>query len=393
MAANLSFSYSKLGLYKECPQKYKFRYILKIPEKPRHYFAFGSALHKVMEFLYSSGKPPFPSLETTLKFFKTDWDATSYDQKGYADAAKEKEGFAEGVRIIKAYYEKHQKDDFAPLATEFKSTVNVDGLSVISIVDRIDYLGNGKVSILDYKTGKSSPHSPDQLMMYQKLMDGNPQLLEMVKRRDATAKEVKVANMLFYFLPELKEDIVPPAGKGEIDNFWAGVLKVAADIIANKFEPDPGETKCRFCDYRAMCPVWGLTPADEAFADAAAGAEINPQAALSAKIDACGAAMAQAEKLKKEITQIMAENNFAKHFGKKYAAEFETIKTLDFKDRDKTMEVLKQFNLLPKVCVPTLASIQKLLQSGALAQPQQKILQDLSITKEIQKLNITPTEE
>ena len=49
MAGKLSFSYSKMGMYKECPQKYKFRYVLKLPEKPKYYFAFGSALHKTME--------------------------------------------------------------------------------------------------------------------------------------------------------------------------------------------------------------------------------------------------------------------------------------------------------------------------------------------------------
>ncbi|MBR1980020.1 MAG: PD-(D/E)XK nuclease family protein [Elusimicrobiaceae bacterium] len=62
MAGKLSFSYSKMGMYKECPQKYKFRYVLKLPEKPKYYFAFGAALHKAREYLYSSLTPPFPPL-------------------------------------------------------------------------------------------------------------------------------------------------------------------------------------------------------------------------------------------------------------------------------------------------------------------------------------------
>jgi RecB family exonuclease len=398
MASNLSFSYSKLGLYKECPQKYKFRYLLKIPEKPKYYFAFGTALHKVMEFLYSAAKPPFPPLEDALRFFKNHWESTTYSEKGYADAAKEKEGFLEGARIIKAYYEKHSADDFAPLATEFRSTVNIDGLSVISIVDRIDYLGNGFVSILDYKTGKTITREPDQLLMYQKLMDNNPQLLEVVQRRDPAAKEVRIAGMLFYYLPMMQEQRLEPASKEEIDAFWAGVLKVAADILAGKFEPAPSENKCRFCDYRAMCPVYKLSAADESWFSENAqeptpSAIKDPLADLASKIDACGEAVTSAEKLKKEIAAMMSANGIVKHFGKNYAATAETIKTLDFKDRQKAVDFLKVNNLLGRVCAPTLGGIKALLESGALTPAQKKGLLALALEGSETKLNIVKTEE
>jgi putative RecB family exonuclease len=394
MSYKLSFSYSKLGLYRECPQKYKFRYILKIPEKPKYYFAFGTALHKVMEFMYAVGTPPFPPVETTFKFFKSDWDCTSWDDKGYASAAKEREGFLEGVRIIKAYYEKHGADNFAPVSSEFRSTVDIDGLSVISIVDRIDYLGGGKISILDYKTGKTLSREPDQLMMYQKLMDNNPKLEDLVKAKYPDVKEVKVANMLFYHLPTLEEQAFEPASKEEIDEFWAGVLVTAGDIKASKFDPDPSEQKCRWCDYKPMCPVWKLSDADATpFADnAVAQKSINPQEDLSSKIDAYGKASSEAEKLKKEILDIMVKNNFSKHFGREFEAELETVKALDFKDHQKTIDVLKKHKLLGAALVPTYTSIVNLMQSGKLTPEQKKDLEATAQTVETLKLNITKTE-
>lgn len=394
MTAKLSFSYSKMGMYKECPQKYKFRYILKVPEKPKYYFAFGNALHKVMEFMYSAGKPPFPPIETTLKFFKSDWDATSYDDKGYASFEKEKEGYEEGLRIIKEYYAKHGNDNFAPLANEFRTTVNIDGLSVISIVDRIDYLGGGKISILDYKTGKTLSREPDQLMMYQKLMEGNPQLLALVKAKDPSITEVKLDSMLFYHLPTLKEQAFEPAKEEEIKVFWAGVLEVAADITAGKFDPDPSEMKCRWCDYKPMCPVWQLSPAEEAQLEQQAkpAPSINPLEDLSQKIDAYGAALKQAQTLKKEITQIMQKNNLARHFGKDFAADLEILKETDFKDHQKVIDVLKKHKLLPQTLVPTLTSIKKLMQNGGLTPEQKKELEALYDIKETVKLNINPTD-
>ncbi|MDD6172769.1 MAG: PD-(D/E)XK nuclease family protein [Elusimicrobia bacterium] len=398
MAGKLSFSYSKMGMYKECPQKYKFRYVLKLPEKPKYYFAFGSALHKAMEYLYSSLKPPFPPLETVLDFFEKDWESTSYADKGYASKLKESEGYLEGVRIIKAYYAKHVTDTLSPIATEFRTTVDIDGLSVIGIVDRIDYLGDGKVSILDYKTGKKISREPDQLMMYQKLMTGNKELENIVKARHPEAEKIEFANMAFYHLPSLDSQIFPPASKEEMDDFWARVLGVAADIKAGKFAPDPGETKCRFCDYKDMCPVWRLSPADEqSFGGEDYGQEPlqpqNPMAELSSKIDAYGKALDEAKKLEKEIISAMKENSLNRHFGKNFEVSLHKTRNIDFKDKEKTVQTLKSLNLLGKTLVPTLGTIKALLESGSLTPEQHKILFDLAEFTEEYKIICSKTED
>ena len=185
MIKKLSFSYSKMGMYRECPQKYKFRYVHMLPEQPKYYFAFGSALHEVMEYIHNPVQNAFPTLEQTLSFFKTHWDSTSFDQKGYASMEKEAIGFEEGCRIIRAYYGKHGPTFLKPLSVEMKSTLDMDGLSLISILDRIDYLGDGKVKILDYKTGKTVQREPDQLMMYQKVAENSNAILKLVEEVSA----------------------------------------------------------------------------------------------------------------------------------------------------------------------------------------------------------------
>ena len=111
--AQFFYSQSKMGLYRECPLKYKFRYILKIPEKPKYFFTFGTILHSVMEYLYSA--PQFPPLDDTLKFFEQKWIAQTWQEKGYQSAEKEQEGFLEGQEIIKKYYQKHFAEGLHPL--------------------------------------------------------------------------------------------------------------------------------------------------------------------------------------------------------------------------------------------------------------------------------------
>ena len=196
MARNLSFSYSKMGMYKECPQKYKFRYVHMLPEQPKYYFAFGSALHEVMEYIYNPANPAFPTLGEALAFFEKYWNKTTFDQKGYASVEKELAGYAEGRRIIEAYYAKHAADFFHPLSVEMKSTLDIDGLSLISILDRIDYLGDGQIKILDYKTGKTVQREPDQLYMYQKVVENSPAIKALVQQKDPGVKELRVGQLL-----------------------------------------------------------------------------------------------------------------------------------------------------------------------------------------------------
>ena len=371
--ANLSFSYSKMSTYKECPQKYKFRYILKIPEKPKYYFAFGTALHKVMEFMYANLKPPFPPLEETLKFFKLDWQKTSFAEKGYASAQKELEGYEEGVRIIEAYYKKHEKDSFTPLSTEFRTTQDIDGLSIISIVDRIDYLGEGKVCILDYKTGKTVKREPDQLLMYQKLMSQSPQLLTLVRTKEPTIEKVDVASLLFYYLPKLEEQNYSPAPKEEIDDFWQGVLRVAADIKAEKFTATPSETACKFCDYKDLCPVWKNKKTED-FKQSFTDASLSPLELLAGKIDRLGALEQDFINLKKEVIKEMQTLKLQRHFGKNYNVILEEKEQLDFADEKAVIDLLKKEKLLNKTLVPTLETIEDLFKNGQASDEQKRAL-------------------
>ena len=50
-------SHSSITLYNECPQKYKFRYLDRIPETPRHYFSFGHSVHLALESTFWSVMP------------------------------------------------------------------------------------------------------------------------------------------------------------------------------------------------------------------------------------------------------------------------------------------------------------------------------------------------
>lgn len=392
MVKNLSFSYSKLGMYKECPQKYKFRYIHMLPEQPKPYFAFGSALHEVMEYIYNPANAAFPTLAQALDFFEKHWNKTSFDQKGYASPEKELAGYAEGRRIIEAYYAKYAAAFFHPLSVEMKSTLDMDGLSLISILDRIDYLGDGKIKILDYKTGKAVPSTPEQLYMYQKVAENSPTIKALVQKQDPAVKELRVGQLSFYHLPTLKEVTFERVPDKEIFDFWQGVLQVADKIRAGQFDPTPGETQCRWCDYRNICPVFtgkDYNPAAAARQQAApVAAPESEQDVLSAKIDRCGDLLEEAKQLQQEIIALMRKNHFERHFGKQFKAELARVEKLEFTDKEKVVELLRTLKLLAKVLVPTQSTVAGLLTDASVPAQAKAQLQAFARKTEEEKLNI-----
>ncbi len=415
MVKNLSFSYSKMGMYKECPQKYKFRYVHMIPELPKYYFAFGSALHSVMEFIYNPQRQFFPTLAEALAYFDSVWNKTTWEQKGYASVDKELAGYAEGRHEIEAYYQKHAATFVRPLSVEMKSTLEIDGLSLISILDRLDYMGDGLVKILDYKTGKTVQREPDQLFMYQKVAETSPAIKALVQQQDPSVKKVRVRQLAFYHLPSLTEMTFERAPDKEIATFWQDkVLATAAQIRAGEFSPTPSENACRWCDYRNICPVFtgkaymgpsgaaalpllkGQTPVTQTEIPSPVKKQIAPEKTtaelLAEKIDRYGDLMQQAETLRQEIIREMKAQGFARHFGTQYQASLSTVEKTVFEDKEKVMAFLKKHKLLDKTRVPTQRTIAALLTDPAVPETVKKELAALAKTDGQDCLQLEKTE-
>ncbi|MDD4004226.1 MAG: PD-(D/E)XK nuclease family protein [Elusimicrobiaceae bacterium] len=400
----LDFSYSRMNLYKECPQKYKFRYIHKIPEKPKTYFSFGHSIHASLEFLYRVDAPPFPSLDEVLRVFERDWHTKTPEEKGYSDISREHDDFLHGIKLLTGYYEKHKATLAVPVSVEMFVKLPIDGLNVISVVDRIDYLGDGQLSVVDYKTGKTVVKEPAQLNMYQKVIETSPDVKNLVAAKTGYSGAIKVARMSFYQLENLKENVFDPASVFEIEAFWKEVLAVADNIRAEKFEPTPGEKACRFCDYKNLCPVFAsgrlAEPAGPARPGCAAPA-VSPSAApaqaapakaepafpsdpLTDKVDRYGELFARHEELgrdldalRTEIIALMNDKEYVQHFGRKYKVRLKTCGNWSFPDRQKVIEFLKETGLLKKVLVPTQTTVEKLLADEAVDEDARAALKKL----------------
>ncbi|MDE2040519.1 MAG: PD-(D/E)XK nuclease family protein [Elusimicrobia bacterium] len=330
-------SHSSISLFQDCPQKYKFKYVDKIPEKPRHFFSFGQSVHSALEFLYAVQAPPPPTLEALLACYQERWVSA-----GYRDGDQEAQYFEDGKRILAAYYRKHAKDFAVPLFVEYGFTLEVEGVPVTGKVDRVDALADGRLAILDYKTGKALAASrverDAQLTMYQLACE------RLLGRT--------VARLSFYHLPSLKEQVVERHSTELVETLTKRIVSTAERISAGRFKPTPSEAVCRWCDYKPLCPVYG---------GAGAGAVEQPDQELSEGIDELGELLSRAEALKKRLLATMEEKGYARAFGRRFEVVRSAARRWEFSDKKKVLELLSKAGLYERVLAPSAPKVEALM--------------------------------
>ncbi len=373
MALPRPLSHSSISMYTECPLKYKYKYIDKIPEKPKYFFSFGQTVHSALEFFYGVKILPPPSLKELLEYYKENWV-----RGGYRDETQEAEYFQDGKDILTKFYNKHIQDYAIPFFVEYEFKLQVEGVPVIGYIDRIDKLPDGKLAVLDYKTGKSLStarvETDAQLTMYQMAVE---ELLG-----------AQVSRLIFYHVPSLKQQIVERHPKNLVEGLRTKIVTTAESIEKGAFAPKPAESVCRWCDYKPICPIYKNPSADAA---------ALPEDELAAMIDQLGdmqeslfSQKEKEEKLKAEILAALVKKGFVRAFGKKYQASRAASEKWEFSDKKKVLELIKKAGLYDKVLAPSAPKIEQLMADPALPADLRARLGELGVRVETPDLKVKP---
>jgi CRISPR/Cas system-associated exonuclease Cas4 (RecB family) len=237
-----TLSHTSIQLYLDCPLKWKFKYVDKLPEKPKSFFSFGKSIHSALQFFYS--KPTAPTLTEMLDYYNTTWISEGY--KSGDQEAKEK---LKGQEILTDFHTKHAPKFKTPLYIEYQFFAKIDGIPVMGFIDRIDKLADGSVVITDYKTGsalaKERATIDPQLTMYQIICED--------------VLNLKVSKVILYHVNSLVPSISNAHTQDQIYNLKNQIKKVAAAIEQKSFEANPEAYKCSRCDYNTVCPAYKQT--------------------------------------------------------------------------------------------------------------------------------------
>jgi putative RecB family exonuclease len=271
--ANGALSYSAVRTYTECPLRYKFLYIDKLPETPRGYFSFGRTVHSVLEELLKplvvpaarrmpDGErqrtldefPPgsrgpatsgrLPTVETMLAWYEERWVGD-----GYTSAEEETRYRALGRDLLRAYWERIAATPPAPVAVEQHLEATWEGVAVHGYLDRIDRTAGGGLEIIDYKTSRelsqNDVRESDQLTVYQVLVESN--YSEPVER------------LTLYHLRGQTALSAPRRVPEAVGVVRERVGRTYDGIRSSSYEPTPGR-HCSRCEFKGMCPEFRNVP-------------------------------------------------------------------------------------------------------------------------------------
>jgi DNA helicase-2/ATP-dependent DNA helicase PcrA len=231
------FSYSQFEAFSSCPQKYKFRYICKIPTPQSHVLNFGVSIHNALNDFYSAVKQGRAAeIDLLLQMFERNWIKSGYETKDLHDFKK-----AEGRKMLEAYYEANKENFGQSVFLERPFTVKFGDFTITGRIDRIDKLPDGTYEIIDYKTGNSKKAQD---------VDKDLQLtLYAIAAKDVF--EIPVSALSLYFVKE-NQKLTTRRKEQDLEKAKSKLQETVNKITQSDFAPTPG-LSCKYCDYRNIC--------------------------------------------------------------------------------------------------------------------------------------------
>ena len=146
-------SYSQLQMFQMCPLHYKLRYILNLPSAPTPALSYGVSVHSALRDFFlkrQQGEDVSPKLMHDL--LEINWV-----NQGYSSKSHEKQTFDQAEAMLEDFAEKTIAKPPETIAIETPFSFWLERLKVGGRIDRVDRLPDGKIEIIDYKTGKNVP--------------------------------------------------------------------------------------------------------------------------------------------------------------------------------------------------------------------------------------------
>jgi DNA helicase-2/ATP-dependent DNA helicase PcrA len=233
-------SASAVQLYETCPLQFKLEREWRIPGEVPAAMQYGATMHRVLRAYYDAVRFQRPMTdEALIDFFKTDL-AEAGLQDGYQYELYEEQGIAQLREFLAAC-----RQASAPhvLHTEEFFEMKVSGVTVVGRIDRVDKLEDGKVAIIDYKTGK--PQAQE---------DADESLQLSIYAIAAREKWGYKADQVAFYNLATNSQVTTRRSEIELQAARARVEEVAHQVAAGNFEPKTG-FHCTFCAYRNLCPA------------------------------------------------------------------------------------------------------------------------------------------
>lgn len=240
-------SYSQIESFRLCPLHYKLRYLLGIPTPPTPALSFGITMHVVMRQVYERvALKEKVDKKLLLDLLEKNWIRQGYTSKPYEEEMKKR-----GERYLLTYLEKEFSPVTRSIALEQSFSVPIGGgdtsIKIGGKIDRIDSIPDGKIEIIDYKTGR---------IPTKREVDGNLQLsmyaiaASEIKESPFYRKPEDMILSLYFF--DTQEKISTTRTVSQLAEEKTRIIEIAGQIESSDFHCS-GNQLCASCEYQIFC--------------------------------------------------------------------------------------------------------------------------------------------
>lgn len=252
--SEFKLSASSLNGYLQCPLGFYYEQVLGIPQAHSEYLSFGIAVHNALENTAREQKRTgrLPDLSFVIAAFRRDMTA-----KEYLFSKERFRQFSEtGESELQFFYEKEMCNWKSSAQAESSYKLGtIENIPVTGKIDRIEYLADGSVDIIDFKTGSfkkenSKPITEKngnggiyrrQLIFYKLLYEQN----------EVNGKPVRSTRLL-YTRPGTGGEfhqVDDPISDDEIKRFKELIRSTYQKIMNLEFRPGCGKKDCKWCNF------------------------------------------------------------------------------------------------------------------------------------------------
>ena len=239
-------SFSELSLYERCPHDYRLRHDMGFNAGVPPAFGYGTNIHNILNKIHAdyvrSGRIP------TRDEISGIFDEMFHMR--FAPGAQSENMRKAGMRVVENYVRAHGSDFGRILETEKRFEFTMGDALISGSIDLLKKVDDdGRVSsleIIDFKTDRGTDYQ----------LDHREQVRFYAHAVRASLGYLPERATIHYLDTEKTEDV--DIGEAELERTRGGIIDKIAMIRTRRFEPAPDESKCRGCDFQAICSHKGF---------------------------------------------------------------------------------------------------------------------------------------